>query len=120
MWKGASRRAADEVFEGCRKKVLGMGGLRAWRESAGSSWGWDEEGKRGEKRGGDDGENEDEDEDGEKKKQEEEEEEEEVSSASLAFSGLGFGKRGDSYADQTGYLSPQGLYNGNDATESRH
>lgn len=61
VWKGASRRAAEEVFEGCRERVRGMGGWRAWREigsgKGGSwGWGWDEEGKG--KGNGEDGEGE--------------------------------------------------------------
>ncbi|OHE93684.1 DNA repair protein Dds20/Mei5 [Colletotrichum orchidophilum] len=32
-WRAASRIAAEEVFEGSRERVEGMGGLRAWRRA---------------------------------------------------------------------------------------
>lgn len=91
MWKIASRRAAEEVLEGCRGKVEAMGGLRAWRgrerESAGgrSSWGWDEEGKKGRE---EEGEGEGEEEGEEKYREKEAEEEEEVSFCAPLFFSL--------------------------------
>lgn len=88
-WKGASRAAAEEVFEGVRARVLGMGGWRAWREMQrgggngngnGRGWGWEEvkggEGKTGD---GDEESGNEEEEGGEEEKGEEDEEEEQVS-----------------------------------------
>ncbi|KAF4784022.1 DNA repair protein Dds20/Mei5 [Colletotrichum scovillei] len=85
-WRAASRIAAEEVFEGSKERVKGMGGLKAWRrarredevrfmamlegeESAGRArrggceeWEGSDEGYRGEGGEGDDGEGEDEEE----------------------------------------------------------
>lgn len=116
-WKGASRRAAEEVFEGCKGRVLGMGGLRAWRENGNGrggswGWGWDEERK------GEDGEGEGEEVEENVEKDEENDGEEEVSSASLPFSGLVYKQKG-SHADYNGIFL-QGVYYDNDATEFGH
>ncbi|KXH26822.1 DNA repair protein Dds20/Mei5 [Colletotrichum nymphaeae SA-01] len=85
-WRAASRIAAEEVFEGSKERVEGMGGLKAWRrarredevrfmamlegeESAGRArrggceeWEGSDEGYRGEGGEGDGGEGEDEEE----------------------------------------------------------
>ncbi|KAI3538101.1 DNA repair protein Dds20/Mei5 [Colletotrichum abscissum] len=85
-WRAASRIAAEEVFEGSKERVEGMGGLKAWRrarredevrfmamlegeESAGRAgrggceeWEGSDEGYRGEGGEGDDGEGEEEEE----------------------------------------------------------
>jgi hypothetical protein len=96
-WKSASWAAAEEVFEGVKARVEGMGGVKAWKEmergkgrDKGWGWGWEREGEKGGKGGDGDedgegvGEGEIEDEDDEMrlrkdgKGEEEEEEEEEV------------------------------------------
>lgn len=47
-WTGASRAAAEEVFEVVKKRVDRMGGIEGWREmerdkQSRNKWGWDEE-----------------------------------------------------------------------------
>jgi Swi5-dependent recombination DNA repair protein 1 len=43
-WRNASREAAEEVFEGAKDRINGMGGMRAWREqSSKRRAGWDDD-----------------------------------------------------------------------------
>ncbi|KAK1690327.1 hypothetical protein BDP55DRAFT_724887 [Colletotrichum godetiae] len=91
-WRAASRIAAEEVFEGSRERVEGMGGLKAWRRARREDEvrfrGMMEEGEKGVGKGrgceeweeGDDGGGGDE---GEGEGEEEEEEEEEFTMGTM-------------------------------------
>ena len=67
-WRSATRRAAEEVYEGAQERVNRMGGVAAWKErerekleqQQSNNWGWDTAGSA--KQGSDDNDDEEDDE----------------------------------------------------------